>query len=184
MLQDVTDTNKIPYGWSPAQLDSGKPGNCLSDWVQLPWGAPAQVLLPGFHTAAEDGLKRLTKNKGNDLFLTTCGLMAAGSRTVLLNRWRTGGQTAYDLVVEFARELPFSDAAAAWQRSVQLVRGSELNPELEPRIRWPQDTDAAINAEHPFFWAGSLLIDTGTRPKVAEEAAAANKVPGGQIGVR
>ena len=174
VLRDITDTKKIPYGWSPAQLDSGKPGNCLSDWVQLPWGAPAQVLLPGFHTAAEDGLKRLTTNNGNDLFLTTCGLMAAGSRTVLLNRWRTGGQTAYDLVVEFARELPFSDAAAAWQRSVQLVRGSELNPELEPRIRWPQDTDTAINAEHPFFWAGSLLIDTGSRPKVAEEAAAAN----------
>ena len=85
----------------------------------------------------------------------------------LANRWS-------NLVVEFARELPFSDAAAAWQRSVQLVRGSELNPELEPRIRWPQDTDTAINAEHPFFWAGSLLIDTGSRPKVAEEAAAAN----------
>ena len=84
----------------------------------------------------------------------------------------------------FREPLEILNLLVRQQRSVQLVRGSELNPELEPRIRWPQDTDAAINAEHPFFWAGSLLIDTGTRPKVAEEAAAANKVPGGQIGVR
>ena len=184
VLRDVNDTKNLLYDWSPTQLDSGKPGNRLADWVQLPWGAPAQMLLPGFHTPAEDGLKRRSAGDTSDLFLTTCGLMAAGSRTVLLSRWRTGGQTAYDLIVEFARELPFSDAASAWQRSVQLARESELDPALEPRIRWRQGVDVAVTAQHPFFWAGPLLIDTGSRPQAAEEVPVANIVPAGHAKAR
>ena len=177
VLQDIADTKKLPYDWSPAQTDSGKPGNRLSDWFLLPWGAPSQVLLPGFHTPAEEGLKRRAASDGSDLFLTTCGLMSAGSRTVLLNRWRTGGQTSYDLVVEFTRELPFSDAATAWQRSIQLVWESELDPDREPRIRWPHRMDAALTAKHPFFWAGPMLVDTGLRPEAADEAAEVKIVP-------
>ena len=49
-------------------------------------------MLPGFHTAAEDALKRMNRVlPGNDMFLAVCGLMANGSRTLLLSRWRTGG---------------------------------------------------------------------------------------------
>ena len=43
----------------PAPLDRGKAGGTLADWLALPWGGPDVVILPGFHTAAEDGLKRL-----------------------------------------------------------------------------------------------------------------------------
>ena len=42
---------------------------------------------------------------GNEVFLSVCGLMANGARTMLLSRWRTGGQTSFDLVREFIQEL-------------------------------------------------------------------------------
>ncbi|MCH2129140.1 MAG: CHAT domain-containing protein [Pirellulaceae bacterium] len=164
VLQDISDSKRLPYEWAPAQTEAGKPGNRLSDWFLLPWGAPAQVLLPGFHSPAEDGLKRAGIRDGSELFLTTCGLMATGARTVLINRWRSGGQTAYDLIVEFSRELPNSDAATAWQRSVQLTRGTELDPQREPRVRFSPNYEGGLTADHPFFWAGPMLLDTGTHP--------------------
>ena len=77
----------------------------------MPWGGPEQILLPGFHTAAESSLRRT--GSGNELFLATCGLMANGARTVLLSTWRTGGQSSFDLVREFAQELPHTSAADA-----------------------------------------------------------------------
>jgi hypothetical protein len=82
---------------------------------------------------------------------------------VLLSRWRTGGQTSYDLMREFAQELPHTTAADSWRRSVQLAMHSEIDPEKEPRI---EEFEAAegLKAEHPFFWSGYLLVDTGATP--------------------
>jgi len=79
------------------------------------------VVLPGFHTAAEDALKRLHRGPpGNEVFLSVCGLMANGRRTLLISRWRTGGQTSFDLVREFVQELPANlrRPPDAWQRAV------------------------------------------------------------------
>ena len=164
VLHDVEDTTKhLPYNWSPVYLERGRPGNTLADWFELPWGAPEQILLPGFHTAAEDSFRRRSGADGSEIFLSVCGMMASGTRTVLLNRWRTGGQTSYDLVREFAQELPFTDASSAWQRSVQLVMQAEIDPSLEPRLRWGKD-DPPLNASHPFFWAGPMIIDVGSQP--------------------
>jgi CHAT domain-containing protein len=127
-----------------------------------PWGGPDQVVLPGFHTPAEVALKR--GGAGDELFLTVCGFMATGSRTVLLSRWRDGGRTSYDLMREFIRELPHRPASAAWQRSVQLVVHSELDYSREPRVKPPPE-DVRITAEHPYFWSGYMLVDTGVEPK-------------------
>jgi CHAT domain-containing protein len=96
--------------------------------------------------------------------------MASGSRTVLISRWRTGGQTSFDLVREFARELPHATAAYAWQRSVFLAHSQPVDPELEPRIRANLNAPAAM-ASHPFFWSGYLLVDTGSAP-LADQAPA------------
>ena len=104
-------------------------GALLSDWLQLPWGGPDVVILPGYHTAAEDAMKRVGRNlSGNDVFLSVCGLMANGARTVLLSRWRSGGQTSFDLVREFAQELSDTTPADAWQRAVMLTVDSRLEP--------------------------------------------------------
>jgi CHAT domain-containing protein len=171
VLDDMVVPEQEPYGWALAPIDRGKAGSSLADWLWLPWGAPDVVILPGFHTAAEDSLKRASKNMpGGDVFLAVCGLMANGSRTVLLSRWRTGGQTGFDLVREFAQELPHTSPADAWQRAVLVEAGSRLNLEAEPRIkRGP--SDESPKAGHPFFWAGYMLIDCGTKAEKPERPA-------------
>ena len=90
--------------------------------------------------------------------------MASGARTVLLSRWRTGGQTSFDLVREFAQELPHTAPADAWQRAVLLATDSRLNLEAEPRVKRSTGEESP-RASHPFFWAGYLLVDCGSLPE-------------------
>ena len=168
VLDDLVSSDQGPYGWSLAPVDRGKSGSSLADWLALPWGGPDVVILPGFHTAAEDSLKRLHRGSpGNEVFLSVCGLMANGSRTLLLSRWRTGGQTSFDLVREFTQELPHASPSDAWQRAVLLAMDSRLNFDSEPRVKHVP-TDEAPKASHPFFWAGYMLVDSGTMPEKAE----------------
>jgi hypothetical protein len=171
VLDDLTVDGGEPYAWSPVTIDRGTPGSTLESWLPLPWGAPDQVVLPGYHTPAENALKKLPLSQaGSDVFLSVCGLMAAGSRTVLLSRWRTGGQTSFDLTREFVQELPHLPAAAAWQRSVLLSNDAPLSIEAEPRIKAGAN-DPIPTAAHPFFWSGYLLIDSGVAPFADDEAA-------------
>jgi hypothetical protein len=167
VIDDVEDVGG-PYDFAPMQLDRGKPGSALSRWMMLPWGSPDQVAIPGFHTAAENGLRK--NGNGDELFLTACAFYASGARTVLLSRWRTGGQSSLDLTREFVQELPYSSAAAAWQRSVELLRSTHVDGELEPRVSGVNPT-APLSADHPFFWAGYLLLDTGAAPVAPAIAA-------------
>lgn len=170
IYHDMDDSDAAPYGWAPLQIDAkSKPASKLGSYLTLPWGSPTQMILPGFHTVAEAGMKK--KGNGSELFLTACGLMASGTRTALLTRWRVGGQSCFDLTREFAQELPHAPAAAAWQRSVQLRLQNDLDPATEPRLRQAV-TEQPIRPEHPFFWSGYLLIDSGVVP-VRPEAQAA-----------
>lgn len=175
VLSDVQSDGPTPYAWSPMQLDQGKPGSTLGDWAMLPFGSPEQIILPGFHTEAETALKRPAG--GEDVFLSLCGLMASGSRTILLSRWRTGGKTSYDLTREFVQELPYTSPTEAWQRSVFLAMQSELVVAREPRVK-TSDFDARIKADHPFFWSSYLLVAPGemnaTSP-IPNEVAAEKK---------
>ncbi len=166
VMADMEDPEKLPYGWSPAVLDAGKPGSTLGDWTLLPFAGAEQVVLPGFHTPAEYGLKR--PGLGEEVFLTACGLMASGSRTVMLSRWRVGGQSTVELMREFVQELPHMSATAAWRRSVQLAAARVLDPAAEPRLK-PSTAADGLKADHAFFWSGYLLIDTGASPPSEEE---------------
>jgi hypothetical protein len=168
LYADLDDQDKLPFGWSPAKVDAGKGLSTLSDWTLLPLAGAEQVVFPGFHTPAETSLKR--GGAGEEVFLSVCGLMASGSRTILLSRWRVGGQSTIDLMREFIQELPHSPAAVAWRRSVQLAGGRVVDPAAEPRLRAGRASDG-LKADHPFFWAGYLLVDTGVGP-VPEAPAA------------
>jgi tetratricopeptide (TPR) repeat protein len=155
VLSDVDDVDKGSYAFAPMQIDRGKPGSTLADWFLLPFASPEEIVLPGFHSAAEYSLKR--GGTGEEIFLSICGLMSTGSRTILITRWRPAGQTTYDLVREFVQELPRTSATDSWHRSVQLARATELDLDREPRVKLsPSD---AMKANHPFFWAGYLLVD-------------------------
>lgn len=185
-----------PYGWPPLPAGPGRPvggrtsqknGGPLSDWFALPCRGPDEMVLPGFHSADESSLKRVDLSRrsskseargrdalrpdaqarpGDEIFLSLCGLMATGTRTVLLSRWRSGGQSSLDLVREFTQELPHTTPADAWQRAVQVVSNSPLEIESEPRVKKMTDTGAsdgpALRAAHPFFWAGCMLVDGGS----------------------
>ena len=179
VLDDLGAAEANPYGWSPFSLDHGKPGSTLADWFALPWNGPAVVVLPGFHTAAESGLKHVEhKAPGNGLFLSVCGLMANGAQTILLSRWRTGGQSSFDLVREFVQELPNSTPAEAWQRSVLLAASTPLDLAAEPRIT-PSTSEEVPKAIHPFFWSGFLLVDSGPYVKPEEAVAVPGMLPKG-----
>jgi len=167
VLDDVGGADEqAPYQLAPLRLDRGKPGSRLEDWLSLPPRGPEAVLMPGFHTPAENAFKKPPRGMrlGDDLFLNSCALMASGARTVMLSRWRTGGQTCNELAVELLRELPNTSAADAWQRAVEVARQTPLDLTLEPRVKASKDA-ATLTADHPFLWAGYVVIDTGTDPK-------------------
>lgn len=177
VLDDVPPAAN-PYGWHPL---SGKGAAPLGGWLALPFGGPEQIILPGFHTSAETGLKKGASG-GEEIFLSLCGLLGSGARTVLISRWRTGGQSSLDLVREYAQELPNTSPSDAWQRSVQVVRDAPLDVDREPRVKDAARTQAKAN--HPFFWAGYMLVDSG---RLADAAAAgdpaqpAGAVPAGPV---
>jgi len=163
VLEDLNIADKGCYAWTPDPIDGNKPGNTLSDWLMLPFNGPNEIVLPGYHTAAEDSLKSRHAVPGQEIFLPVCGLMSSGARTILLSRWRTGGKTSLDLVREFTQELPHTSPADAWQRAVFLTAASPLDLEAEPRIKRTV-TDESPQAKHPFFWAGYMLVDSGLPP--------------------
>ncbi len=169
VYHDMEDSDRAPYDWSPVQIDQKKPASNLASLLSMPWGGPSQVIYPGFHSAIESGLKK--GGAGDELFLTVCGLMATGTQTALLSRWRVGGESSYDLIREFAQELPHTSASAAWQRSVLLKMDEEIDPAREPRVR-PGPPGESISARHPFFWSGYLLADTAAPPAPPADDAA------------
>lgn len=172
---EIVPSPNGPLGTAPLTGDKNSVGGTLDDWLRLPWQGPEQIALPGFHTAAENSLKKTTPaDAGNDLFLPVMNLMASGARTVLISRWRPGGRTAFDLVREFMQELPYVSASKSWQRAVALTMNSQIALDAEPRIKL-ESTDAPPEAKHPFFWAAYMIVDTGTEPFV-DPAEAAKQV--------
>ena len=134
VLDEISET-QAPYDWSPVPLDKPRTAGAMNVWMALPWKSVDQFILPGFHTAAENSLKSPGSNPGNEMFLSTMALMSTGARTVLVSRWRTGGESAIDLIREFVQELPFETAAAAWQRAVQVTSQTPIDMGREPRSR-------------------------------------------------
>ena len=167
-----------PLGWSPLPRARSRDADSLENWMALPYGGPERVVLTGFPTAAEQGLKGARRGgarsqpPGQEMFQALCGLMSTGARTILITRWRTGGRTNLDLVSEFVRELPHLPAPEAWQRSVLLARETPLDPQLEPRLKRPDEAVEPPQATHPFFWAGYLLVDNASRVTPEDEDAA------------
>jgi tetratricopeptide (TPR) repeat protein len=173
VIDDVDASGLNPFAWSPLPIDRSAQVGALDQWLAIPGVGPQRILLPGMHTLAERGGKA-PRNKdsgppGSDLFYASCSLMSAGAETMLLSRWRVGGQSTLDIVREFIQELPHAAAADAWQRSVQLTMESPIDPAAELRVKQGKGADK-LTGKHPFFWAGYLVVDSGWRP--AEETPA------------
>jgi len=172
VLDDIHLELSKPLGWSPLPLGRSAKRGSLSHWLTLPQFGPQRVILPAAHNLAERGgktSKRKSTNvpPGTELFMASCGLMSTGAQTILLSSWRVGGDSTLELVREFLQELPYTNASAAWQRSVQLAMELPLNSEFEPRVKTDKD-NPELSAAHPFFWSGYQLIDTGAAGEKAK----------------
>ncbi|MCI0335501.1 MAG: CHAT domain-containing protein [Planctomycetes bacterium] len=165
-FDDVQLDSNTSSGWSALPKSRGTTDGELNAWFGLPYGGPGRVVLSGFTTAAEQGLKGSRRGgvrsarPGDELFQSLCGMMADGARTILLTRWRTSGRTNFELIREFARELPNVPANEAWQRACLLARETPLDASREPRLKRSDETGELPTAAHPFFWAGYMLVDT------------------------
>ncbi len=160
VLNEIDVRSNSPYGWNPFSDARGRSGGDLASWFALPWKRPQQIVLPGYLPPSPSNL---ASTNGAEIFLPLCGLMATGTRSILISRWALGGQSAFDLVREYAQELPYVSPSNAWRRSVLLNSHSQIAPSLEPRLRL-NGTGDSIPASHPVFWAGYLLVDSGTQP--------------------
>jgi len=160
IVQHSIEPEENPYDTAPWQTDRNRNGSRLGDWFAAPLGAPELVVWPGFKTPAESGLKGMSRDArpGDDLFFSICGLMSAGTRSMLISRWRTGGRTSQELLRQYLQELPRSEPGDAWQRSVEIAKQSSLDSSLEPRVREDRE-DRDITAEHPIFWSGFMVVD-------------------------
>lgn len=155
-----------PLAWTPFMGDRARLNNPVSKWLELPWGGPELIVLPGFHTAAETGVKTQGRGvargvlNGDDLFLAAMALEACGAKTILISRWRTGGRASFDLVGEFLKNYDNMSAAEAWREAIMNVGLDPLVTAEEPRVRSSAGDPPAV-ANHPFFWGAFLLIDRG-----------------------
>ena len=167
VLEEIEMELSKPLAWSPIPAGRSSKKGSLSHWLTLPQFGPQRIVMPAARNLAERGGK-VSKRKaagapaGTELFLASCGLMSTGAQTILLSSWRVGGDATLELTREFLQELPYTTAAAAWQRSVQLTMEMPLIPEQQPRIKVKKKKEEIeLTAAHPFFWAGYVLIDNG-----------------------
>jgi hypothetical protein len=155
-----------------------KAGVTFNDWLASPHKRPLRVIVPGLQSAMATGLTKPSARPGEELFIATTDLLAAGARTAVVSRWRMGGKSATDLVTEFVRDTddPAAIPAASWRRAVDLVSPEEPDPALEGRIRVAGQA-ILTDMRHPLFWAGYMLIDGGTSVPAEPPAA---KIVGGR----
>jgi hypothetical protein len=171
VLDDVAGDDITWSGSLPLPRGRGMADNTLDASVSQTFGGPQRVVITGYATAAEQGLKPSRRaatrgaRSGAEMYQTLCGMMASGARTILLSRWRTGGRTNVELVHEFVKEVPHVPASEAWQRACLLARGNTLVIQNEPRLKGMKDSGELPTANHPFFWAGYMLVDTSPRPE-------------------
>ena len=169
-----------PFAMMPMQIDQGKTGTTLGSWMSLPWEGPEHFVMPGFNS--DGGTSLRAKLNGSDLFLTTMGLMASGTRSILISRWRMGGANSLALTRNYATRRPKMGGSKALRESIELARGLALNYENEPRLRTKKN-DEALKAEHPAFWAANMFLEIqdGSKPEpreiLAEPAEDADKKP-------
>lgn len=165
VLEEFDIERDEPFAWLPLPIGRANEDNNLGAWSNLPRNGPQRLIYAGAHTLAENGGKASRKRNnqsppGSELFLASCSLISSGAQTVLLSRWKVGGQSTLEIIREFVQELPKSTAADAWQRCIEVSKELPLEPSLEPRIKL-KDATVLPTAAHPFFWAGYLLVDCG-----------------------
>ena len=145
------------YSIQPFQLDSGRNGSSLADWMNAPWHGPTDIVLPGFSSGSAGGLK--SRSTGEEMFLLSCGFLASGARSILISRWRAGGQSSLDLSRDFVIRRRQKPAVDALHEANASIRKTTLDFDQEIRVKQSRKKVDSLTADHPFFWAGNMLVD-------------------------
>lgn len=143
----VADTKKDSH----LQLD-------LDRWVGYPNIGPEFLYVAGGNSAIVDGLKR--NYFGDELEFYSTLLMASGCQSMVLPRWRPGGHVPYDLPVAVLKRLSESTTAVAMREAILEIRQAPLDLARQTRLRSSRG-EAPATADHPFWWAGQMVIDRG-----------------------
>jgi tetratricopeptide (TPR) repeat protein len=139
-------------------------GTAFGEWFRLPWGGPRMVLLPDYHTAAENAMQHDGQlGDGGEVFIPLTALLSCGAETVILGRWQSGGRSAYDFTGNFLKNRKQYSSPQAWQRAVLQTAASKLSAAEEPRIEGTATEKTSIDARanHPFFWGAFLFCHRG-----------------------
>ena len=156
----ITPAKQSPFAISPMVYDQSNPGGALGSWLRYPWGAPNELLLAGFRSGA---VATSGAPNGDDIFLTLCGLQAAGTRHILISRWPVGGASTASLLTEYLAESEFSLPLESLQRSILLLRNQELDPTLEPLLNDSDEDGENVTGANPLFWAGYMMVGAELR---------------------
>ncbi len=165
VFSDIPLAKNGPLAWNPFGTETKQSGIGIASWLELPWGGPKLVVLPGFHTHAENAIKN---GNGSEIFYSVLAMQANGAHTILLSRWNPGGTTSYDLVEDFLKNYEKEPAPKAWKDAVMTVANRSVKFDEEPRIK-AGSGEEPLKANHPFFWSGFLLVDRGELPPSEEE---------------
>jgi tetratricopeptide (TPR) repeat protein len=144
----------------------------ISSWMALPWYGPEYLSMPGLRTFG-----RGRKANGSEMFVATVTLMSAGSRTIMLPRWPTGGAISLGLSRLYAEHLSEKqNGARALRRAMIDARDLKFDIEKEPQIK-KEKVAGDISPKHPFFWASFFVVD---QPRLSvEEDGPGGMMPGG-----
>ncbi|MFM8284572.1 MAG: tetratricopeptide repeat protein [Planctomycetaceae bacterium] len=152
--------------------DRSPAGVTFADWLGAPAKRPRCVILPDVQTPMVEATA--AGRGGEELFEIAMTLLAAGAERALVSRWRMAGRASVDLIGEFLIGLDESDredaaelsppGAASWRRAVEIVGAEAPDLAAEPRIR-PDPDSRLVDARHPLFWAGYMVIEPGSASK-------------------
>ncbi len=161
-----------PFSLYPALADEGVAGGNIAAIMSLPFEGPEHVVLPAYWTSGTGSTK--ATGDGSDLFFLSCGMFASGTRSIMISRWRPGGDNSLQLSRRYAARLTDTTPARALRKSVEEAQALEVQPDLEPRI---EKLAVPVKATHPFFWAGNIVIEVpNAQSNVAEVKAVAGDV--------
>lgn len=170
VFADLKNDETASYSIFPMALDYGVREASLGYWFLLPHGSPRLIFLSGMRTQCEALVKKATKSSkkqapavpGQEMFLTSMAFLANGADTVVLPRWNLNGSTPWKLATQFVEQLPENENSAyAWRKAVLKFASGEIAVAAEPRLS-KSDSVERVSCSHPLFWAGYLLIDSGS----------------------
>ena len=149
------ESKRKPFDIKPMAIDTARFGTTLFDWMKLPQWAPDTMVMPGLNSVG--GPSGRFRADGSDLFLTSTALMAAGSRSLLLSRWNTGGQLQMELAGRFANHSRSMPMTVALKQSIAEVKLLDVVADAEPRINF-ENKAIDLEGDQPFFWSSQILV--------------------------